>query len=116
MKSPSVPQFPQFPNPQSSIPQSPIPPGGDLIDLGIEPKIDRFSNEVSFPPQSPNPPIPNPLYLEKEGTTFEELVAIAQTYVVKQQLADSGEQILIMGAIPTQKPQGANFLKIHLIP
>ena len=56
-----------------------------------------------------------PVYLEKEGTTFEELVAIAETYLVKQQLADSGEQILIMGGIPTQKPQGTNFLKIHVI-
>lgn len=56
-----------------------------------------------------------PVHLEKEGATFEELVAIAEKYLVKQQLAQSGEQILIMGGIPTQTPQGTNFLKIHVI-
>jgi pyruvate kinase len=54
-----------------------------------------------------------PVYLEREGTTFEELVAIAENYLIKQQLATSGDQILIMGGIPTQIPQGTNFLKIH---
>ncbi len=45
----------------TSLPNSPIPPGGDLIYLGIEPKIDRFCNEVSFGapiPQFPNSPVP----------------------------------------------------------
>lgn len=56
-----------------------------------------------------------PVYLEKEGTTFEELVAIAENHLVRQQLAQSGDQILIMGGIPTQIPQGTNFLKIHVI-
>ncbi len=51
-----------------TIPQSPFPPGGDLIYLGIEPKIDRFCNEVSFGapiPQSP-PSVPN---LNRNGIT-----------------------------------------------
>lgn len=56
-----------------------------------------------------------PVYLEKEGTTFEELVAIAENYLIKQKLGQSGDQILIMGGIPTQQPQGTNFLKIHQI-
>ncbi len=56
-----------------------------------------------------------PVYLEKEGTTFEELVATAETYLLEKQLAESGDQILIMGGIPTQKPQGTNFLKIHTL-
>ncbi|HHP7231426.1 MAG TPA: pyruvate kinase [Xenococcaceae cyanobacterium] len=57
-----------------------------------------------------------PVYLEAEGTTFEELVTTAETYLVRQKLANSGDQILIMGGIPTQIPQGTNFLKIHVIP
>ena len=56
-----------------------------------------------------------PVYLEKEGTAFEELVAIAENYLIKQKLAQSGDQILIMGGIPTKQPQGTNFLKIHHI-
>ncbi len=56
-----------------------------------------------------------PVYLETEGTTFEELVQIAENYLIKQKLANSGDQILIMGGIPTQIHQGTNFLKIHQI-
>lgn len=54
-----------------------------------------------------------PVYLENEGTTFEELIAIAETYLVEKQLVQSSDRILIMGGIPTQTPQGTNFLKIH---
>ena len=56
-----------------------------------------------------------PVHLEQDGTTFEELVAIAESYLIEQKLAQSGDQVLIMGGIPTQTPQGTNFLKIHEI-
>ena len=56
-----------------------------------------------------------PVYMEQEHKTFEELVAIAETYLQDKQLVQSGEQILIMGGIPTQTPQGTNFIKIHQI-
>ncbi len=45
-------------HPQFPIPHSPFPSGGDLIDLGIEPKIDRFCNEVSFGAPFPIPASP----------------------------------------------------------
>ncbi|MGD1922129.1 MAG: pyruvate kinase [Pleurocapsa sp.] len=56
-----------------------------------------------------------PVYLEQERETFEDLVAIAETYLKSKQLVKPGEQILIMGGIPTRTPQGTNFLKIHEI-
>ena len=56
-----------------------------------------------------------PVYLKQERKTFEELVAIAETFLKDKQLVQSGEQILIMGGIPTQTPQGTNFIKIHQI-
>lgn len=56
-----------------------------------------------------------PVYLKQEQKTFEELIAIAETYLRDKQLAQPGEQILIMGGIPTQTPQGTNFLKIHTL-
>ena len=56
-----------------------------------------------------------PVHLEREGTTFEELVTTAETYLVERQLARKGDLLLIMGGIPTQTPQGTNFLKIHEI-
>ena len=37
----------------------PIPPGGDLIYLGIEPKIERFCHKVSFGALFPILPITN---------------------------------------------------------
>ena len=56
-----------------------------------------------------------PVYLEHEGTTFEELITIAETYLVEKQLAQPEKQILIMGGIPTQTPQRTTFIKIHAI-
>ncbi|MEM8831619.1 MAG: pyruvate kinase [Cyanobacteria bacterium P01_G01_bin.19] len=56
-----------------------------------------------------------PVYLEREGKTFEELSAIAENYLLERKLVHKGDYILIMGGIPTQKPQGTNFLKIHQI-
>ena len=56
-----------------------------------------------------------PVYLEDERKTFEELIAIAKTYLLQQELVESGDNILIMGGIPTRTPQGTNFLKIHQI-
>jgi len=56
-----------------------------------------------------------PILLEHEVETFEDLVAQAETYLVKKNLVESGDKILIMGGIPTQKSRGTNFLKIHKI-
>ncbi|MBR8827384.1 MAG: pyruvate kinase [Gomphosphaeria aponina SAG 52.96 = DSM 107014] len=56
-----------------------------------------------------------PIVLGKEVETFEDLIAQAQTYLLKKNLVESGDKILIMGGIPTQKPRGTNFLKIHQI-
>ncbi len=56
-----------------------------------------------------------PIYLEHEGSTFEELVEIAQNRLLGKELVDYGDKILIMGGIPTKIPQGTNFLKIHTI-
>jgi len=57
-----------------------------------------------------------PVYLENEGKTFEDLIAIAESYLLEKQLVQSQDQILIMGGIPAQTSQGTNFIKIHLIP
>ena len=56
-----------------------------------------------------------PIHLEREGTTFEELVTTAQTVLLERKLAQPGERILILGGIPTQQSRGTNFLKIHTI-
>ncbi|MGF1494820.1 MAG: pyruvate kinase [Microcoleaceae cyanobacterium] len=56
-----------------------------------------------------------PLLLDNEVTTFEALVSQAETILRNNQLVESGDQVLIVGGIPTQHPKGTNFLKIHHI-
>ena len=56
-----------------------------------------------------------PLLLQEQVETFEALVKQAETLLVKRNLAQSGDKVLIMAGIPTQKPKGTNFLKIHTI-
>ncbi|MGB5636130.1 MAG: pyruvate kinase, partial [Waterburya sp.] len=56
-----------------------------------------------------------PIFLVQEVKTFEELTEQAETYLLEQDLAKSGDKILIMGGIPTQIAGGTNFLKIHTI-
>lgn len=56
-----------------------------------------------------------PIYLEQEGFSFEELVATTENYLLDNHFVDSQDKILILGGIPTQTPQGTNFLKIHTV-
>ncbi|MEM7579884.1 MAG: pyruvate kinase [Mastigocoleus sp.] len=56
-----------------------------------------------------------PVYLRQDTRTFEELVATSENYLLEKKLAEPGNKILIVGGIPTQTPQGTNFLKIHTI-
>ena len=56
-----------------------------------------------------------PIYLEREGLSFEELVVAAENYLIDNDLVDRSDKILIVGGIPTQTPQGTNFLKIHTV-
>lgn len=56
-----------------------------------------------------------PILLENDPESFEELVERAQTVLLQKNLAEPGDQILIMGGIPTKLPQGTNFLKLHRI-
>ncbi|MGF1541963.1 MAG: pyruvate kinase [Pleurocapsa sp.] len=56
-----------------------------------------------------------PIYLEREGETFEELVTTAENYLLKAELVQKGDRLLIMAGIPTHISQGTNFLKIHTI-
>lgn len=56
-----------------------------------------------------------PIHLEHEGFSFEELIISAENYLTGNNLVDPKDKILIIGGIPTQHPQGTNFLKIHTI-
>lgn len=56
-----------------------------------------------------------PILLNEEVESFEDLVAQAQSYLLKLNLVAPGEKILIVGGIPTKNSRGTNFLKIHTI-
>jgi pyruvate kinase len=56
-----------------------------------------------------------PILIKHQVESFENLVKQAETCLLQRQLAEAGDQILIMAGIPTQQPRGTNFLKIHRI-
>ena len=56
-----------------------------------------------------------PILIDDDGETFEELVEHANSGLQKRNLAKLGEQILIVGGIPTKHSRGTNFLKLHRI-
>jgi pyruvate kinase len=56
-----------------------------------------------------------PILLDHEVYTFEAAVNQAEQILLEQELAESGDRILILGGIPMQISKGTNFLKIHRI-
>lgn len=56
-----------------------------------------------------------PILISNNPTNFEELVAEAERVIKQRNLAQSGDEILIMAGIPTGMTKGTNFLKIHQI-
>ncbi|MEM9449410.1 MAG: pyruvate kinase [Cyanobacteria bacterium P01_E01_bin.6] len=56
-----------------------------------------------------------PILVDDDLGSFEELVQQAEEIMLHRELADPGDQILIMGGIPARTPQGTNFLKLHRI-
>jgi pyruvate kinase len=56
-----------------------------------------------------------PILLDHEVTSFEGLIDQAESLLLKRNLVSIGDQILIVAGIPTKRPKGTNFLKIHTI-
>jgi pyruvate kinase len=56
-----------------------------------------------------------PVLIDLQVESFEDLIAQAEESLLKRDLASAGDKILIMAGIPTQKPRGTNFLKIHTV-
>ncbi|MBL1208861.1 pyruvate kinase [Geminocystis sp. GBBB08] len=56
-----------------------------------------------------------PILIENEPHNFEELITKAERVIKQKNLAQSGDEILIMAGIPTGISKGTNFLKIHQI-
>jgi pyruvate kinase len=56
-----------------------------------------------------------PILVNESATTFEEMTKLAETSLLSRGMASPGDQVLVMGGIPSNQPQGTNFLKIQTI-
>ncbi|WP_204138720.1 pyruvate kinase [Halomicronema sp. CCY15110] len=56
-----------------------------------------------------------PVLISEPATTFEEMTKLAETCLIERGLASVGDQVLVMGGIPSNQPQGTNFLKLQTI-
>jgi len=56
-----------------------------------------------------------PLLVAKMDGTFESLVACAEKAILEQNLAATGDKILVLGGSPSGVPCGSNFIKVHAI-
>jgi len=56
-----------------------------------------------------------PLLLDQEVNTFEEVIEQAENLLLKRNLATRGDRVLIIGGIPMSISKGTNFLKIHRV-
>ena len=56
-----------------------------------------------------------PVLISEPATTFEEMTKLAETCLVERKMASPGDQVLVMGGVPSNQPQGTNFLKLQTI-
>jgi pyruvate kinase len=56
-----------------------------------------------------------PILINESATTFEEMTKLAEAFLLGRRMASPGDQILVMGGIPSNQPQGTNFMKIQTI-
>lgn len=56
-----------------------------------------------------------PILIDREVESFEDLIQQAEHHLLQRNLASTGDLVLIMAGIPTQRSRGTNFLKIHKI-
>jgi pyruvate kinase len=56
-----------------------------------------------------------PILVSESATSFEEMTRLAETALLGGGMASPGDQVLVMGGIPSNQPQGTNFLKIQTI-
>jgi pyruvate kinase len=56
-----------------------------------------------------------PVLLDGNVTSFENLIGRVEEILQEKDLATIGDQILIIGSIPLQRPHGTNVLKVHTI-
>ena len=56
-----------------------------------------------------------PILISSSASTFEDMTQLAETALLDGQMAQVGDQVLVIGGIPANHAQGTNFLKIQTI-
>lgn len=56
-----------------------------------------------------------PILLDSAPPSFEDMVSVAESNLLKRGMVVEGDKLLIMGGIPAKQAQGTNFIKIHTV-
>lgn len=56
-----------------------------------------------------------PLLVKRIEDTFDGLVELAESTLRSRNLVHTGDKIIVLGGIPTNKPRGTNFIKVHTV-
>jgi pyruvate kinase len=57
-----------------------------------------------------------PLLVQRTETTFDGLVDLAEATLRQRGLVSARDKIIVLGGIPTNRPRGTNFIKVHTVP
>lgn len=56
-----------------------------------------------------------PLLVQRVEDSFDGLIDLAESTLRSRNLVSTGDKIIVLGGIPTNKPRGTNFIKIHTV-
>ena len=56
-----------------------------------------------------------PLLIHEHPDSFEEMISMAESTLLKKNYAKSGDKILFLGGVPAHHAGGTNFIKIHTL-
>ena len=56
-----------------------------------------------------------PLLIHEHPDTFEEMILLAESTLLKRGFVKSGDKILFLAGIPAHQAGGTNFVKIHTV-
>jgi pyruvate kinase len=56
-----------------------------------------------------------PLLVQRTEATFDGLIDLAEATLRQRELVSAGDKIIVLGGIPTNRPRGTNFIKVHTV-
>ncbi|MCX7722246.1 MAG: pyruvate kinase [Verrucomicrobiae bacterium] len=56
-----------------------------------------------------------PMLVRRIESSFDGLIDLAEATLRSRNLVNSGDKLIVLGGIPTNKPRGTNFIKVHTV-